>query len=789
MRIQLNPILARKALRDLWADRWRGLSIAVTLAAGIGMAAGTDMAVRTLLATRDAIFAECNAADLELRLTPRELEFLPDLTALPEVKAAERRLIFPGTIDLPAGTRLSAQAVFLENPDPHVNRLKILAGKALTPGDTAGVVIEQALSRYHGVWVGDTLRLRVGRALYVCPVRGIALSGEFVSASTNPQSFIPQKGTLAVIFGNLDRITQRLGFGMANSLVVQFAPETDAGAARAAVVTALAGTTIEEVVPRERQFSYRFLQIDLHALEIYVPAIEITLGGLSLLIAILGFRRMVWARRKEIGTLRALGYRRREVLAGFGGMGLALGLLGAGLGLPSALFIRDAFAGIYGNAIGMPRIDHHFFPRSFGIAAGQAVLISTGTMVLSVSRLLRQPPHRILRRLEQRERIGGRIPHLFVRWTEPLHVTVRWALRNLVRRPGLTATTVVAVGIAVGVAAAYRISLHSMHEAARVTCEHEHWDLQVDFHYPVYPEELDELAALDGIRAMDPYLARPVDVVAPGGVEPAVLLGVDPASDMRSVTIQYGRYLEPGECHGVVISPDIARRLGAVPGDSVGLEVADGERVRVAVVGVTRDIVLGRVLAPLAAARQWSRHEEQASGVFLRGDFNDKRLNVLHAVDFVARTHPKSELMNDVLALLDQEMAIVEITATISLAIALLLLLTSLNLAVTERVGEYATLRSLGCDPPMLARMVRIEGLVQAAIAAVLAIPAAWLIADFLNGRLERAWFPVGVFMGPGQIVPPILVTLALTPFVVLPAVRGILAVDLATALRQRVIE
>ncbi len=789
MMIPLYPILARKAVRDLWADRWRGLSIAVTLAAGIGMAAGTDMAVRTLLATRDAIFAECNAADLEVRLVPRELELLPDLTALPEVAEAERRLIFPGTVDLPSGAKLSAQAVFLENPDPLVNRLRILSGAALAPGDTAGVVVEQALARYHDVAVGDTLRLKIGRARYACPVRGIALSAEFVSASTNPQSFIPQKGTLAVLFGNLDRISQRLGFGMANSVVVQFAPGSDRRAARAEVVGRLAGATIEEVVPRERQFSYRFLQIDIHALEIYVPAIELTLGGLSLLIAILGFRRMVWARRKEIGTLRALGYRRREVLTGFGGMGLALGLLGAALGLPAALLIRDAFAGIYGGAIGMPRIDHHFFPRSFALAAGQAVLISTGTMVLSVSRLLRQPPHRILRRLEQRERIGARIPCVIRRCTEPLHVTARWALRNLVRRPGLTTTTVVAVGVAVGVAAAYRISLHSMHEAARLTCEHELWDLQVDFHYPVYPEELEELTALGAVRAAEPYLARPVEVVTAGAVEPGVLLGIDPASPMRSVAIQHGRFLEPEDRRAVVLSPDIARRLRASPGDSLDLAIADGETIRVAVAGITRDIVLGRVLAPIDEARRWSRREEQASGVFLRGDFRVEHLATLHAIDFVARSHPKSELMADILAMLNQEIAIVDITATISLAIALLLLLTSLNLAVTERVGEYATLRSLGCDPPMLARMVRIEGLVQAALAAVLAVPGAILIAQFLNGRLERAWFPIGLHLGPAQILPPILGMLALTTGDRHAAGRAILSDALSTALRSRLIE
>ena len=37
MKIRPRPILTHKTLRDLWVDRWRALSIAVTLAAGIGI--------------------------------------------------------------------------------------------------------------------------------------------------------------------------------------------------------------------------------------------------------------------------------------------------------------------------------------------------------------------------------------------------------------------------------------------------------------------------------------------------------------------------------------------------------------------------------------------------------------------------------------------------------------------------------------------------------------------------------------------------------------------------------
>ncbi|MCK4413582.1 MAG: ABC transporter permease [Candidatus Eisenbacteria sp.] len=811
------PSLARMTLRDLVADRWRALSIIFALAAGVAVAAGSAMAVRTLLATRDAIFAECQAADLLVYLLPQEIDQLPDLTRLPGVATVGHQLVLPGTVDLARGGTLSAQVIFRQSDDPGVAQLPLLEGEALAPEDTTGVLIEQALHRVHGVMVGDTLELHVGRAHYRCPVRGVVLSAEHIAVTTNPTSFIPQRGSLAVLFGNLARIADRLGFTMVNHLAVRFDPGADRELVRQRVEDALSRTAVEEIVPRELQFSYHFLEIDIEALGIYAPAMTITLGGLTLLIAILGFRRMIWSRRREIGTLRALGYGRRDIFTAFIAVGIAIGLSGAFLGAAGTILLRDAFAGIYGQAIGMPRIDAHFFPRPYLLASGAAILISIAGLLWPLARLLRVPPRVLLHPRTAGREDHARIPGLLVQWMEPLQITTRWALRNLVRRPGLTLTTVLAVGFAVGTATAYRISLRSMRETARATLANERWDLQVEFHYALYPEELDILRNLPDLTATETYLSRPAEITTRNGRSEAVaLFGVVPGSDFRATEIQAGRNLDTGDRRDVVLSPDTARRLAAAPGDTLELHIAAGERVAVRVVGVTRDIVLRRVLAPLAHVQAWSGLHEQANGAFLRSEAGDRMRNrspqgkappsrhgdagerlpgtdellaQLAGIEHVASSHAKADLVRDITAMLDEEIAIVNITMMISLAVALVFFLASLNLAVSERAGEYATLRSLGCAPGTLAGMIRIEGFAQAILAALLALPVGVLVSWFLNGRLAMAWFPITMSFGLQEVLPPLAAILVLSPVAVLPALRTIQHAELARALRRRVME
>jgi|GEM_PF-3455371 len=781
--------LLRKTLRDLYRYKWRVLSIIVALSAGIGITAGMDMTTQTLRATRDAIYRECRANDMEIYLIPTDLTQIPDLEELDTVDHAERRLVLPGIADFKDRSGCTAQILLFERSDPKVNQLTIVSGQGLTTEDTSGVVVEQSYANFHGIDIGDTLLLHIGQALYPSYVRGIAQSAEHICVMPNPMSYLPREGSVAIVFGTLDRFTHRMGFGIANSILVSLKKNVDPSTAITSISDHLVDLPLEGIIPRERQFSYHFLEMDLHALDIYIPAAQITLGLLSLLIAIINAQRMVAVQRWEVGILRSLGYGYPDIIGSFMIAGFFIGFCGLIFGIPATIGLRNAFSEIYGEAIGLFRVDQHFFIYSYFLPGTIALFLPVVTLCIAVGRLIRSSPSRLLRPYVPGRKTLSQVPVWVRISTEPFGTTKRWAVRNLIRRPFLSIITILAVALSCGVAVAYRIAYRSMNETARITTEREKWDVQIEFKYPAFLEEYEEMLIFPGVIEAEPYLIIPVNIGEGNERQTAMLMGTDVRSDFRATEILSGTDLSTSSRNSVLISPNIERLLGVGAGDSLILYLPENRAKKVLVAGVTQDIVLDRVMAPLDEVRTWSQNIEKASGVFLRTDNYQTGEDWPERFSVVSNSHRKSDIIDDITALVDKEIEIVNITMLISIGVGALFLITSLNFAIGERLGEYATLRALGCNSKMIRDILQVEGMTQVILAAALSVPVGLLISIFLNGRLSRAWFPLITVVKVGDIIPSIMLMISFGYLSIILVYRQIIQSNLSSILRVRNVE
>src|SRR5262245_43601222 len=143
-------LLTRKMFRDLWHIRWRCVVVVLTVASGVGIFAGVGMAINTGFHTRDVLLDRMHFADLEVQFLPEDVENLPDLATIPGVRVIERRLMLPGTVSMPDGTRLNGVLVLLESADPALNTLELVEGSPLRPHDFESAVVERSLVTLHG---------------------------------------------------------------------------------------------------------------------------------------------------------------------------------------------------------------------------------------------------------------------------------------------------------------------------------------------------------------------------------------------------------------------------------------------------------------------------------------------------------------------------------------------------------------------------------------------------------------------------------------------------------------
>lgn len=139
-------------------------------------------------------------------------------------------------------------------------------------------------------------------------------------------------------------------------------------------------------------------------------------------------------------------------------------------------------------------------------------------------------------------------------------------------------------------------------------------------------------------------------------------------------------------------------------------------------------------------------------------------------------------------SLVSELTGLIGVLLAISLGIGALFLVSSLALSLLDRQGEFATLRALGYGRGRITAVFATEALVQSAVAGALAVPAGLLIAWPLAARIGQAWFRIGIHARPSDFTLVIALALAIAVLAALQATRQVQRLDIAAAVRARLI-
>ncbi len=235
-----------------------------------------------------------------------------------------------------------------------------------------------------------------------------------------------------------------------------------------------------------------------------------------------------------------------------------------------------------------------------------------------------------------------------------------------------------------------------------------------------------------GVALASPVLGTNLYVEGAGGRSTAFAYGLRP--EVRRVV-----KIEAGEdaAGGLIINPELARRVGVAPGGTVRLAAridpqtsrpAGTAEVRVAAIGeFVFDLKAQRTLAlpleKLQALLGITQEHASFLVIKLRPGTDPEEIS-----RWIEETFPDLDAFS-IPALLAQAREQLTyfnhfsvILTGVSLLVAFLLIDAVLTLAVAERLGELATLRAVGLSRPRLALLILLEGAALAAVSAPLAL-------------------------------------------------------------------
>jgi putative ABC transport system permease protein len=771
--------LLRKSVTDLTRRKARALFSILTLAlavASISIFAVPELIDRSMQSeVRAERLANLTVSTRPLPLSDAELA---SLEALSNVEAVEARSWMQTRVYV--GER-RAPAVLIGVRDfgrQKVNVVRVTSGAAPGPGEVLVDVQNANQGMYEG-HTGDVARV-VGRsgAEGKLPISGEAtnLDGGRLVADDDAVVLYATAETVAGLSG--ERGYGELAFRLQNTSAATRTLE----AVRASLA-AMPGFTGFAGLPEIRAPGEWPGKEDSEVFVDFFGVITL-LALLSALVLISNtMTTLVSEQTGEIGIMRAVGARRRQVAFVYLKTALLLGALGALVGIALGIFLAYLLASFFGSA---------FFAIEVGFGVDVTVVVIAALVGVLGPALAALPAIRRGTRVDLREALestgsavgsqdaGDRL----LRRVRLLPRTMQIGLRGVGRRKRRTLATALIVALAVGNLLAITGLAASATKATRAAW-HEHIEeirIWTGGGKPFDARAAQVIRSTPGVAEAQPALVNDVELAG----EEAFVWGVVREPLIR-LDVTKGRWFSADEADGrdrvAVIERNLAERTGTEVGERVTLSTASGAS-RFRIVGIADNQQEdGTVLfVPLTTLRVVLQEPTGVSTYWIKTSSPEHALVDRTFTRLEDRLNALGYQMGGELTYVEERNDVAAnrtITTTIAVfgllivAISMVALANAITMSIIERTREIGILRCIGARARDVRRIFATEGVVLALAGWLLGIPLGYALDRFL---VWLVWEVVGVRIDlvfpPWNVVLALLGTVALALLIMLLPIR-----------------
>lgn len=713
--------LFRKAYRDVTKRRVRSLLTLLGILIGVGGVVAIVSTGQNLARAQQAAYADASQSDISYWVWNAPASLPRALGEIENVRTAELRVDFYTRCRWDASTRDMYLHGIPDFDNMRVDQIFLRAGRFPTDGE---VVIEQSALATLPLKFGDTLTCRgsSGEADRTFTLVGAIQTPNYPSAS------LLDYATLYTTAGDVVRL---LGATGANGLNVKV-NDISRGADTAREISQLLDRRqISRDNPTLRDpenfLGKRELDALLAVLSIFSVVGLVTSGFLvaNTLAAI------VTEQVSEIGTLKALGGTRGQVLLVYLLSALVYGIVGTLLGLIAGAFASWRLMVFIGTLLNLT-IDFQVSP--LGIALGAAVGIGVTLLagMIPAFSATRIPVKRALESYGITPTYGaGRLDRVLQRLVA-LPPLAAMSVRNLARRKGRALVTMFVIGVAVATSLAAQAVSASVETAIDDLFRTYRADAWVWFSEYVGDNMSAAITSVDGVEnaevwsLQDAWVSRRAENLTGARTESARarLWGLPANTDMYVANMVQGRWYDSGAGGEAVISTDLVESLGVRLGETIQVDTG-GDLRDFRVVGITIDnsvflgsAVAGKVFVPESVVAKMQGREGWASFFAARFTRHDVQ-GVEEQLDAISQKFNRYQIGSD--SAVREVKGAKEQTRILTIALTAMSVLVGLigalgvvntiTLNVLERRREIGVLRSVGASDANVMQAFFTEGM------------------------------------------------------------------------------
>lgn len=563
----------------------------------------------------------------------------------------------------------------------------------------SGLLLGYKMFEAYGFARGDEIRLIIGDGLESFTLAGTVQEPEYIYAMPPGGAQSPDAEIYDIACINKARLEKLLGrTGVVTELGFRLKPGYRFSDVKQELTDKLSPYGLSSLVEQEKQISNYMLASEFSQLAgtgTALPAIFLLVSVFMLYIVL---RKMIDRDRTLIGTMKAFGFKDRELFSGYLKQGVAIGILGAVMGsilsMPLAQYMYD----MYVDYFNLPLGDLQYYWSTRMLSAVIAVCVSTFAVYIGVQELLKIHPAEAMRPITPAVAATSAIPRfLNRRLNARKKMSVRFMGRNKLRS--------ILLVFAIAFPFAFTAVMLSFQEVAE----------QIFFAQFTKAETYDMKAVLDGYVDENDLVSSArqlknvydVEAIADYAVtlrhENMVLLTSLQALHARSHNYRivdiYDHYYAP-RSDGLIMNSVTARKLNVQPGDRVEVDspYLSSEPVKIPVVEIVEESFGTGCYLDLEAVSRYFNVGDLADTILFkvdRGKSEDVKRELIATKNIISLTESE-RVLKSYQELMGSMTAMMNMFVLLSVGMGLILIYNIMGISLRERKNEFGTLMVLG---------------------------------------------------------------------------------------------
>ena len=753
-------MLKRKLLRTAWQYKAQFISMIIMVALGVGIFLGFNMEWYSIELNTFSFFDETKLSDFRLYSeTGFSKGDIEALRAADGIDAASRAL------SVNVGVQDTEKSLSLNVVEDYVVSTMLVTSGAEYDAEGEGLWLSDRFAEANGIEIGDELTLTYRGFKIPAEVVGLAKCGEQLICVGDDSQVMPDytKYGFAYISPRKYRAIVPLDFfpqiNLRSSLTKEQMEQT--------VQDALGRTLM--VVPKEDTTSYAEAMGEATEGKAMGGILPVLFLAIALLAMITTMHRITANEKRQIGTLKALGFKDRRILWHYTSYGFTIGLIGTVLGVALGYGICWMImnpAGMMGTYFDMPRWDLGMPAFCVGVIA-LIVAFLTFISFLSVRKMLSGTAADALRPYVPRK--VHRIALERTRLWNRLDFGTRWNLRDVLRHKSRSAMTLI------GIVGCMLLLVGGL--GMRDTMNGFLKLIDEDISNYVTQVTLGENS--DNARAEALAKELDGDWMAASGISMngrTVMLQVYDVSHDKYRFVDEANRVTPLSDDGAYVCVRLAEHIKV--GDTVTFSpYGSSEKYEVKIAGVLRSVMTENLVMSRAYA------DKVGVPYAISAIYTDVPAVEVPESDLIANTQSHAAIMEtyDSFMQIMNLMIVLLVVAAVILGIVVLYNLGLMS--YIERSRELATLKVLGFKDRQIGRLLISQNLWLTVIGVALGVPAGLLTLDVLIKKLAGE-YELKMMVGPTTYVCSIALTFGVSLLVGMIVARKNRRIDMVEALK-----